>query len=91
MLSLLTCLLSLVLLAEANIDGLVCSNTSYYGEVEYVDQELSCCTIDIAEPDCTTTQEKACVNVTETVCMVSPLLLLSCVTAHLLFPGLGHH
>jgi len=69
MLALLTTLLSLALLAEANIDGLVCTDTSYYGEVEYIDDKLSCCETNLDKPDCVTTIERACVNVTESVCV----------------------
>merc|ERR1712105_224250 len=62
---------SFIFLAKANIEGLVCTNTSYYGDVEYIEQEDTCCSMNLAEPDCTTTEEKACVTVTETVCMAS--------------------
>ena len=76
MFSLLTGLLSLALLAEANIEGQVCTNASYYGEVEYTQPETPCCSTHIAEPDCVEYTETACVNVTETVCKVGPLSLL---------------
>ena len=68
MLTLLTTLLSLALLTEANIDGLVCTDTSYYDEVQYIEDAV-CCQTRLEEPDCTVTRETACVNVTESVCM----------------------
>ena len=71
MLTLLTTLLSLALLAEANIDGLVCSNTSYYGDVEYIEDDSPCCETKIDEPECTTTIETACANVTRSDCKVT--------------------
>ena len=71
MFAFLTTLLSLALLAEANIDGLVCSNTSYYGEVEYLEDTSSCCETRLGEPECTTKVEEACVDVTESLCEVS--------------------
>ena len=73
MLALVTTLLSLALLVEANIEGLVCTNTSYYGEVEYVEDNSSCCETRLGEPKCTKKLEEACTNVTETVCMVSTI------------------
>jgi len=64
-------ILSSSLVAEATIEGQVCTDTSYYGDVEYLDTDSSCCVTNLAEPECTTTKEKACINVTETVCMAS--------------------
>ena len=78
MLILLTTLLSSALLAEANIDGLVCSNTSYYDPVEYVKPNSSCCETKMAEPECTTTTEEACANVTQSICKVSSFILSCC-------------
>merc|ERR1719347_514664 len=70
MISLLITALSLTSLAEANIQGKVCVDNSYYGEVEYVEDDLSCCSIGIADSVCTTAIQEACAEVTETVCDV---------------------
>ena len=68
MLPLLVSLLSLFLLAEGNIQGQVCTNTSYYGEVIFQDADYPCCSIRVADPDCKIKKETKCINVTETVC-----------------------
>jgi len=70
MFSLLIVALSLTSLAQGNIEGQICSDNSYYGEVEFVEDDLSCCSIGIGDPMCTTVKEEACVEVTETVCNV---------------------
>lgn len=67
---LLTTLLTLALSAEATIQGSICTNTSYYGEVEWVDQVLTCCETRLTEPECTTITETVCLTVSETVCTV---------------------
>merc|ERR1719441_64408 len=62
--------LSLTSLAKANIEGQICSDNSYYGEVEFVEDDLSCCSIGIGDQECTTVSTEACAEVTETVCGV---------------------
>merc|ERR1719244_2521325 len=54
MFSLLIVALSLTSLAQGNIEGQICSDNSYYGEVEFVEDDLSCCSIGIGDPMCTT-------------------------------------
>ena len=74
MFSLLIGLLTLALTAEATIQGGVCTNTSYYGEVEWLDQEDICCeTMPTAAQDCTTTNQTVCAEVLETVCTMTAI------------------
>ena len=73
MFSLLIGLLTLSLTTEANIQGIVCTNTSYYGEVEWVDQEDICCQTMPTAPDCTTADQTVCADVSETVCTMTAI------------------
>ena len=59
MFSLLIVALSLTSLAQGNIEGQICSDNSYYGEVEFVEDDLSCCSIGIADPVWTTVKKEA--------------------------------
>ena len=71
MLPLLSSLLSLLLLCEAHIFPLTCTNTSYYSEVEYLDPGTTCCQTYIGDPVCDTRLETVCIHTTQTVCTAS--------------------
>ena len=71
MLSLLITALSLTPMVQTTIQGQTCSNMSYYGEVEFVEDNTSCCSSNIAaDPVCTTVTQEACTEIIETVCDV---------------------
>jgi len=71
MFSILAGLLSLCMMVEANIQGRICTNQSYYSQVDFQETGSVCCSTVVGEPVCTTRQEEACVNVTEIKCDVS--------------------